>query len=86
MLVLAAILPLTSPSSVFAKRDNEPANSVSEQLQHRNADGGNWNGVEEFVPERANVYSTEKKIEKHSWWRLHFAERLWEWEGEIKVI
>lgn len=30
--------PLTSPSSVFAKRDNEPASSVSEQLQSRNAD------------------------------------------------
>lgn len=30
-------------------------------MQSRNADGGNWNGVEEFVPERANVYLTEKK-------------------------
>lgn len=60
MLVLADFLPLTSPSSVLAKRDNKLASSVSEQLQSRNADGGNWNGVEEFVPERANVYLTEK--------------------------
>lgn len=33
MLVLAVIFPLASPSSLFAKRDNEPASSVSEQLQ-----------------------------------------------------
>lgn len=51
-------------SSVFAKRDTNPASSASEQLQSKNGDGENRNGVGKFVPERANIYLQEKIIEK----------------------
>lgn len=37
-------------------RDKESASSVSEQLQSRNSDGENWNGVGEFIPEKAKIY------------------------------
>lgn len=58
--LLAVPLPLSSPSSVLAERDNEPASSVSAHLQSRAGDGGNRSGVGEFVPEGASFMYRKK--------------------------